>query len=1193
MLGSGANGTVCRAFDAELRRDVALKTLFDVSPDLAQRLKNEFRALHGITHPNLVQLYDLVIGEGESFFTMELVEGVDVVRHVRGAAEPRALLDHAGLERLWAVLPQLVDAVDALHAAGRVHRDLKPSNVLVTRDGRAMVLDFGLVATVRDDAGGDDREMGGTLAYMAPEQVWGVPPSAAVDWYALGGVLFEVLTGMPAFSGTPVGMLRVKERGPVPGPCDLAPATSAGLDALVRALLDPDPTRRPDGRSIRSALEGGAVAPMARTWRHRDAFVGRATELATLAEWLREVSPGHPRVGHVVGPSGIGKSALLRSFGERAAATALVLSGRCHAHETVPYKALDGVMEGLARHLGREDAALPDLGAGDLGPLLDLFPVLSSVGRFARAGRAGGEASPRELQRRAFAALRTLVAELARRRPIVLSIDDVQWGDRDSALALLEVLRGPDAPAVLLLLSSRIGETEGSGFLQELERGDRGPDHTLVVEPLGGSDTRELAADLLGCDAADPIVERVVNQAGGSPFFVEQLSRYHHEASRREADVDLDRAILGRIDAIGSGARALAELVAVAGGALDLAQVIDLTGSRDPAALCYRMREQCMLRTVATRPKSVEVYHDRIRETLLAALGAERRRSIHRQVADALQGQASPDPEAVLEHLLGAGDERGAADAAIAAAERSAGALAFGRAAELYEIALRLRDRGAADWTVMARHAEALANAGLGSAAGAASEAAANASARAQAPAARTLALRAAATRELLCAGDVEAGRRALRRTLALARIPYPRSPATAVARLLTARARIAIRGFGFTPRAEDTIDPDRLAQVDACWAATIGLNAFDAVRSAAFQARHSLLALDAGEPGRVVRALTAEAVYRAAEGGRTGRTRAAALAARVDVLATSVGDPRARAFARLCAGVGSYFGGSWERAIDELAEAERIFRGLHGVAWELANCRSYRLWALSWNGDTARFEAEVEAAATEARTRGDVPAEIGAASGHANLAWLLADRPAEARSRAAAAVGRLRLRAFQSPHYADLLAQTRIDLYEGDGGAAWKRVSSALPHVRRSHLLRLQLFRIEVRVLIASSALAAATAPAAGRERRRLLAAAARAAAQLRAEDMRLGQALGDALTGMLMAAEGGAESAARCLRAAALLLARCGLPLYAESALLNAAALDGASAPPTPSLGVAPANVAAMLLPGLTARRSMLKVA
>jgi len=1192
LLGSGATGAVYRAFDAQLRRDVALKTLFDVSPDLAQRLKSEFRAVRGVTHPNLVQLYDLVVAEGESFFTMELVDGVDLVRYVRGeATSPQASLDRAALGRLHAVLPQLVDAVDALHTAGRVHRDLKPSNVIVTRDGRAMVLDFGLVATVRADPAGDDREMAGTLAYMAPEQVWGVPPSASVDWYALGGVLFEVLTGTPAFSGTPVSVLRVKERGPVPGPRDLAPATSAGLDALVRALLDPDPTRRPDGGSIRSVLAGGSVAPAGRSWRHRDAFVGRSAELATLGEWLRAVSPGSPRVGHVVGPSGIGKSALLRSFGEYAAATALVLSGRCHAHETVPYKALDGAMEGLARHLVRQDAAVTEIDAGELGPLLDLFPALTCGGRFARRG--DGEASPRELQRRAFAALRTLFTELARRRPIVLSIDDVQWADRDSALALLEVLRAPGAPAILLLLACRTGEAEGSGFLQELARGDLGPGGTVVVEPLAGSDARELAADLLECNVGDPTVEQVVTQAGGSPFFLEQLSRYRHEASRREADVDLDRAILGRIDAIGSGARPLAELIAVAGGALDLAQVIDLTGSHDPAALCYRLREQCMLRTVATRPKSVEVYHDRIRETLLAALGAERRRSIHRKVADALLGQATPDPEAVLEHLLGAGDERGAAEAAIVAAERSAGALAFGRAADLYELTLRLRARGAVDWPLMARHAEALANAGLGSASGTAYETAASASARGQAPTARTLALRAAAARELLCAGDVEAGRRALRRTLALARIPYPRSPATAMARLLAARARIALRGFGFTPRAEDTIDPDRLAQIDACWAATIGLNAFDAVRSAAFQSRHSLLALDAGEPARVVRALTAEAVYRSAEGGRTGRARAAALAAHVDVLATSVDDPRARAFARLCAGVGSYFSGSWQRAIDELSEAEWIFRGLHGVAWELANCRSYRLWALSWNGDTARFESEVEATATEARTRGDVPAEIGAASGHANLAWLLADRPTEARVRAAAAVGRLRLRTFQSPHYADLLAQTRIDLYEGDGWAAWKRVSSALPRVRRNHLLRLQLFRIEVRVLTASAALAAATTSAPGRERRRLLGAAARAAAQLRAEDMPLGQALGEALTGMLVAAEGGAETAAHHLRAAARLLERWRLPLYAEAALLNAAALDGAPAPPTPSLGVAPTNVAAMLLPGLTARRSMLKVA
>src|SRR5207244_3872062 len=138
---------------------------------------------------------------------------------------------------------------------------------------------------------------------------------------------------------------------------------------------------------------------------------------------------------------------------------------------------------------------------------------------------------------------------------------------------------------------------------------------------------------------------------------------------------------------------------------------------------------------------------------------------------------------------------------------------------------------------------------------------------------------------------------------------------AGAVGRLVFDRGRIAVRGFEFTRRNEHDVPPELLARIDACWAATVGLNAFDAVRSATFQARHTLMALRAGEPTRVVRALAAEGVYRAAEGGQVGRARAATLRARAEALAAETRDPRAVAFARLCLGVASYFAADWERA--------------------------------------------------------------------------------------------------------------------------------------------------------------------------------------------------------------------------------------------------------------------------------------
>lgn len=157
-LGVGGMGIVYRARNLETETDVALKTLRTLDAAGLPRFKREFRSLADISHPNLVLLHELVRDDNLWFFTMDLVEGVPF-----GAA--------ADLRPAFA---QLVTGVAALHATGRIHRDLKPSNVLVTRAGRVVVLDFGLVGDM--EPAGVDQEAtgwGGTPAYMAPEQTTG------------------------------------------------------------------------------------------------------------------------------------------------------------------------------------------------------------------------------------------------------------------------------------------------------------------------------------------------------------------------------------------------------------------------------------------------------------------------------------------------------------------------------------------------------------------------------------------------------------------------------------------------------------------------------------------------------------------------------------------------------------------------------------------------------------------------------------------------------------------------------------------------------------------------------------------------------------------------------------------------------------------------------------------------------------
>ena len=147
-IGEGGMGVVYEAFDAQRRGSVALKTLSRLDAGSVYRLKNEFRALADVSHPNLCRLHELFSEGGQWFFTMELVEGERFDRWVRPGRR------RSTEARLRAALPQLCAAIAAIHAAGKLHRDLKPSNVLVTHEGRVVVLDFGLRWTRSSAASG-------------------------------------------------------------------------------------------------------------------------------------------------------------------------------------------------------------------------------------------------------------------------------------------------------------------------------------------------------------------------------------------------------------------------------------------------------------------------------------------------------------------------------------------------------------------------------------------------------------------------------------------------------------------------------------------------------------------------------------------------------------------------------------------------------------------------------------------------------------------------------------------------------------------------------------------------------------------------------------------------------------------------------------------------------------------------------
>ena len=273
LLGSGGMGEVYRAHDAALGRDVAVKILpaaFASDPDRLARLEREARTLASLNHPNICSIYGVGDADGIRFLVLELVEG-------RTLAE-RLAADGLGLDDTTGIARQIIDALAAAHEGGIVHRDLKPANVKITPDGVVKLLDFGLAKAMGVDSGpglthvpaGSDAKVSGailgTAAYMSPEQARGYAVDGRTDVWAFGCVVYEMLTGRPAFVGdtTSDTIAKILEREP--DWSVLPRSTPMAIERLLRRCLVKDSKRRlKDIADARLELDGvGDPPPVSR-----------------------------------------------------------------------------------------------------------------------------------------------------------------------------------------------------------------------------------------------------------------------------------------------------------------------------------------------------------------------------------------------------------------------------------------------------------------------------------------------------------------------------------------------------------------------------------------------------------------------------------------------------------------------------------------------------------------------------------------------------------------------------------------------------------------------------------------------------------------------------------------------------------------------------------------------------------------
>ena len=261
LLGQGGMATIYRAADTQLGRDVAIKLLrpeYLRAPDFSSRFRQEAQNAASLNHPNVVSVYDYGEDPNGPYIVMELVDGEDLATILRRNGP----LPASQAARISAAVAR---ALAAAHARGIVHRDVKPGNVLIGRDGRVKVVDFGIARAVAEAQMTLPGTTLGSVHYFSPEQARGETATNESDTYALGIVMYEMLTGVRPWEGDSAASVALARlSGPVPDPALARPSVPPDLAAITRKALAPLPIDRfASASAMADAIEGSRSAASA------------------------------------------------------------------------------------------------------------------------------------------------------------------------------------------------------------------------------------------------------------------------------------------------------------------------------------------------------------------------------------------------------------------------------------------------------------------------------------------------------------------------------------------------------------------------------------------------------------------------------------------------------------------------------------------------------------------------------------------------------------------------------------------------------------------------------------------------------------------------------------------------------------------------------------------------------------------
>jgi predicted ATPase/tRNA A-37 threonylcarbamoyl transferase component Bud32 len=731
MLGEGGKGVVYKARDTVLNRIVAIKMLKSAvsSEEAYSRFIREAQAVARLNHPNIVSIYDIGEDDEKQFFVLEFVDGMSL----RGLMEayPERKCD---IQTVLRVGIDVCGALQYAHSQGVLHRDIKPENILITEEGTAKLMDFGLAKMLGQPSITQEGMIVGTVAYVAPEIALGKGADARSDLYSFGAVLYEAMTGKPPFLGEdPVKVIfsHVHDR-PV-SPSRLNPKIPQSLTDCVMKLLEKELGKRyPSSADLLEALreiaEGllrevlvpshkpSIVVPAPRTSAGKEIqLINRVAEMMLLRESIDRAVRSEGGVIILHGEAGIGKTRLTKELGAYARLRGMqVLRGRCPAlfrmDGVPPYVLWNEVIkdylqictpEQLYRAIGFYPSEVCKL-APEVKQKLGAIPQLLPI-------------RPEQERDRLFEAVSQFITNISKEAPLLVVLDDLQWTDQSSLLLMHYLARSVDSAPLVLLGTYRDTDIDQrhplSPVLTELNR-----ERLLQSVPLKRMSLDEVSEMIRQILEQDNVPKEfcgmVYEKTRGNPFFVEEVIKslkeeeviYREEnqwkikgVTRIEFPETVKSVLKARIDRLGEECQNALTMASFVGNDFTFDALCGVTGVEEDKLLetMEKILKSGLVKERVIRGEDVYSFADiMVRDVVHEEISHLRHKKLHGAVGHALEEvYAKKIDEHLSElalHFLESGETDRALDYFLKAGEKAQKVYAHNEAFSYFQHALEL-----------------------------------------------------------------------------------------------------------------------------------------------------------------------------------------------------------------------------------------------------------------------------------------------------------------------------------------------------------------------------------------------------------------------------------------------------------------------------------------------------------------------